>query len=386
MLTAYDGKSITYDAIGNPTNWYNGTSWTFTWQNGRQLARAASSGTIAGYTYDVAGIRDSKTVTTSSGTITYNYLTQNGQVVRQTWTALDNVSHVMDFIYDNNGKPYAFYYDGTLYYYITNLQGDVIRIIDTAGATICTYTYDAWGRLLNSSTNQIFKANPIRYRGYYYDTETGLYYLGSRYYDPVVRRFINADAADFVLENPYGLTDKNMFAYCDNDPVDRADDGGELWGEILTGIAVVAGLTAVAAVAVATAGVGAVAVAGSGAILTGTIGSGTTVLSAVAASSAIVSLTTSVAAKKVSKIEGFRYGQSSKASFSEGANRYKSKNGRDKVTPGNNRAQNQQFRDATRGLTKREKRRLHDEQRNKSSGYHDLKRRAEEIKKGRNRK
>ena len=90
----------------------------------------------------------------------------------------------MDFIYDNNGAPYAFYYDGTLYYYITNLQGDVIRIIDTAGATICTYTYDAWGRLLNSSTNQIFKANPIRYRGYYYDAETGLYYLGSRYYDP----------------------------------------------------------------------------------------------------------------------------------------------------------------------------------------------------------
>ena len=377
LLTAYDGKSITYDAIGNPNVWHNSTGdWNLSWANGRQLTTASNDNHRVSYTYDLAGVRDSKTV----DGVTYNYITQNGQVVRQTWG-----SHVMDFIYDNTGKPYALKYDGTIYYYVLNLQGDVISIITHWGESYGTYTYDAWGNVLSVS-GDIAKLNPIRYRGYYYDTETGLYYLGSRYYDPVVRRFINADAADFVLENPYGLTDKNMFAYCDNDPVDRADDGGELWGEILTGIAVVAGLTAVAAVAVATAGVGAVAVAGSGAILTGTIGSGTTVLSAVAASSAIVSLTTSVAAKKVSKIEGFRYGQSSKASFSEGANRYKSKNGRDKVTPGNNRAQNQQFRDATRGLTKREKRRLHDEQRNKSSGYHDLKRRAEEIKKGRNRK
>ena len=194
------------------------------------------------YTYDLAGVRNSKTVTTTSGTITYNYLTQNGQVVRQTWTDLGNVSHVMDFIYDNNGKPYAFYYDGTLYYYITNLQGDVIRIIDTAGATICTYTYDAWGRLLNSSTNQIFKANPIRYRGYYYDAESGLYYLGSRYYDPQVKRFINADGAALATINPYsdGLTDKNYFAYCDNNPTSRSDDGGQFWD--IVGSAVVGGI------------------------------------------------------------------------------------------------------------------------------------------------
>ena len=141
----------------------------------------------------------------------------------------------MDFIYDNNGKPYAFYYDGTLYYYITNLQGDVIRIIDTAGATICTYTYDAWGRLLNSSTNQIFKANPIRYRGYYYDAESGLYYLGSRYYDPQVKRFVNADGAALATINPYsdGLTDKNYFAYCDNSPVSRSDDSGAFWSLVI---------------------------------------------------------------------------------------------------------------------------------------------------------
>ena len=149
-------------------------------------------------------------------------------MVRQSWTDLDHVSHVMDFIYDNNGKPYAFYYDGTLYYYITNLQGDVIRIIDTAGATICTYTYDAWGRLLNSSTNQIFKANPIRYRGYYYDTESGLYYLGSRYYDPQVKRFINADG---YASTGQGFVGCNMFAYCGNNPIRFVDLNGCFWEE-----------------------------------------------------------------------------------------------------------------------------------------------------------
>ena len=85
-----------------------------------------------------------------------------------------------------------------------------------------------------AQSGSIASINPIRYRGYYYDSETGLYYLGSRYYDPVVKRFINADGATFVTVNPYsdGLTDKNYFAYCDNDPVSRSDDGGELFLEI----------------------------------------------------------------------------------------------------------------------------------------------------------
>ena len=136
----------------------------------------------------------------------------------------------MDFIYDNTGKPYALKYDGTLYYYVLNLQGDVISIVTHWGESYGSYTYDAWGNVLSVS-GDIANLNPIRYRGYYYDTESGLYYLGSRYYDPQVKRFINADGAAFATINPYsnGLTDKNYFAYCDNNPVNRSDQVGELW-------------------------------------------------------------------------------------------------------------------------------------------------------------
>ena len=219
LLTAYDGKSITYDAIGNPAVWHNGTGdWNLSWDNGRQLTEATKGSHIVSYTYDLAGIRNSKTV----DGVTYNYITQNGQVVRQTWG-----SHALDIIYDNTGKPYALNYDGIMYYYVLNLQGDVIAIVTTWGETYGTYTYDAWGNVISQS-GSIASINPIRYRGYYYDSESGLYYLGSRYYDPAVKRFINADGATLAVTNSGELTDKNYFAYCNNNPVMQKDDDGEL--------------------------------------------------------------------------------------------------------------------------------------------------------------
>ena len=85
--------------------------------------------------------------------------------------------------------------------------------------------------------------NPFRYRGYRYDGDTRLYYLQSRYYDPAIGRFVNADGPNFALVNPYsdGITDKNYFAYCDNNPISRSDDGGQFWIEAGVG-AVVGGL------------------------------------------------------------------------------------------------------------------------------------------------
>ncbi len=234
LLTVYDGKSITYDAIGNPQTWRNDKAdWTFTWQNGRQLSSAKSGKTnvTTTYTYDVAGIRDSKKV----GSTTYEYITQNGQVVRQT-----GGGHTLDFVYDNQGRPMTLVYDGTAYTYMLNLQGDVIALLNSSGGYVAKYVYDAWGKVL-SSTGTLAEENPLRYRGYYYDTESELYYLGSRYYDPAVKRFINADTLDILTVNTYGLTDKNLFSYCDNNPVLKKDDGGYL-PTVVVGAIVGAGL------------------------------------------------------------------------------------------------------------------------------------------------
>ena len=220
LLTAYDGQTITYDEIGNPTSYYNGTRWAFDWEKGRQLVRAESDDHVIEYTYDMAGIRDSKTV----DGVEYNYLTLDGKVVRQTWG-----SNVLDIIYDNSGLPYALKYNGAYYIYVLNQQGDVIRIVNSTGATVAEYRYDAWGNVIYSN-GSMAAINPIRYRGYYYDTETGFYYLQSRYYDPSIGRFINADS---VTSTGQSFIGHNMFAYCGNNPVIRIDTSGDSFAIVI---------------------------------------------------------------------------------------------------------------------------------------------------------
>ena len=162
------------------------------------------------------------------GSTTYNYYYTDGRLVRQTWG-----SNYMDFLYDENGSAYSFIYNGTQYYYVKNLQGDVVRILNASGATVVAYSYDAWGKctVTTGASNAIANANPIRYRGYYYDTDTGFYYLQSRYYDPTIKRFISADDAGLLGVNG-DFTSLNLYAYCGNNPVARSDDGGEAWTTI----------------------------------------------------------------------------------------------------------------------------------------------------------
>ena len=105
----------------------------------------------------------------------------------------------MDFLYDESGSPYSFIYNGTQYYYVKNLQGDVVKILNASGSVVANYYYDAWGKVTTSSS--IGQTNPIRYRGYYYDTDTGFYYLQSRYYDPTIKRFISADDESLIGVN-----------------------------------------------------------------------------------------------------------------------------------------------------------------------------------------
>ena len=224
---------------GNPTNWYNGskTYTGLTWQQGRQLAGLTVGETSVSYEYDADGIR-TKMV---AGDVTYEFVTQGGKLMRETATNSSAV-YVMDFIYDNAGRPFAvkFSKNGgssfTTFYYVLNLQGDVVAITKADGTVVAKYTYDAWGNLtslINANGTEIVNRttgtaiafwNPLTYRGYIRDRETGFYYLQSRYYDPANHRFINADS---YASTGKGFAGTNMFAYCNNSPVLYADYDGK---------------------------------------------------------------------------------------------------------------------------------------------------------------
>ena len=125
------------------------------------------------------------------------------------------------------------------YAYIQNLQGDIAGIIDASGTEVVKYTYDAWGKVLSTTgllVATLGTVQPFRYRGYVYDVETGLYYVSSRYYDPEIGRFISPDTTDVLISTPLALTDKNLYAYCDNNPVIREDKDGQFWNIIVGAI------------------------------------------------------------------------------------------------------------------------------------------------------
>ena len=220
LLTAFNGKSITYDAIGNPLS--DGT-WTYAWQHGRQLASMSKSGSSITYGYNADGKRISKTV---NGT-TYNFSYLGDQLTEMTWG-----SNKLHFTYDSTG-PASVTYNGNRYFYLKNAQGDVTGLVNASGTQVVSYTYDPWGAPMSTDGTMaatLGAANPLRYRGYVYDSETGLYYLSSRYYNPTWGRFVNADTADVLGASPDKANwDKNLFAYCDNDPINRQDDEGDLW-------------------------------------------------------------------------------------------------------------------------------------------------------------
>ena len=136
------------------------------------------------------------------------------------------------FLYDDKGTPYGMFtvLDGVqqYFFYLYNAQGDVIAIIDDYAERVVNYEYSTWGELLSvtgSKADTVGTLNPFRYRGYCYDTETGFYYLNSRYYDPVTQRFVNGDG---YASTGQGILGNNMFAYCLNNPVAYKDPSGEI--------------------------------------------------------------------------------------------------------------------------------------------------------------
>lgn len=217
LLTFYDGQNLYYDENGNLTN--DGT-WTYTWEQGRQLATMSDGTTTWTYTYDANGMRVGRT----NGTDTYTYLYTNGLLSMMT-----KGDKTLYFTYDAAGMPLTVNYNGITYYYVTNLQGDVIAIVDGNGYAVAEYIYNAWGyqvSAVSASSTDLCSINPLRYRGYIYDGATGLYYLQSRYYDPEIGRFISADA---YVSTGQGILGDNMYTYCGNNPCMHTDPTGEFF-------------------------------------------------------------------------------------------------------------------------------------------------------------
>lgn len=189
-----------------------------------------------------AGERISRTITGENGqAITTRYIYNGGILAGQSW----DDGKTLEFYYDNNGEYFGFRYNNAEYYYLRNGQNDVTGIVDSTGVVVVKYSYDAWGKQLSvtdgagnpiTDADHVGMINPIRYRGYCYETETGYYWLKTRYYSSEMQRFLNADG---YISTGQGMLGTNLFAYCGNNPVNRFDPTGKSWVSTIVAVIVI---------------------------------------------------------------------------------------------------------------------------------------------------
>ncbi len=224
--------------MGNPLS-YKGR--TLTWQ-GRRLISYGIENKKATYSYDFNNVRTSKIATDGTTSITSKYIYDGNNLIAEQRTVKGpdkDKSVWLYYIYGVDGIA-GFNYNGVTYLYRKNIQGDITHIYRKDGnkdlVEVAHYAYDAWGNTeILSETDKIGSLNPFRYRGYYFDIETKLYYLISRYYDPETCRFISADGIEYL--DPETLGGLNLYAYCCNNPVMAVDplgtwDWGKFWKKV----------------------------------------------------------------------------------------------------------------------------------------------------------
>ena len=249
-LTSFGGTSISYNAMGCPTtvNGYN-TAWAKGKLSALSKGTAAVGQHIYNYSYNAygqrIGVRYTFWLSAPSSAIAMGTLMgytkafcydQSGRLICErkigNYYGEGTASEQTVFLYDETGII-GMMYTGTngttaTYYFRRNLLGDVIGIYNTNGDKVGGYAYDAWGNCtITLNTNDIATKNPIRYRGYYYDQDTGLYYLNARYYSPTWRRFISPDDTSYL--DPEIESGLNLYCYCNDDPVNYADPSGHSW-------------------------------------------------------------------------------------------------------------------------------------------------------------
>jgi len=222
QLSKFNHESIDYDNLGNPIKINDNIA--LEWSNGRELKTYNDSQYNIYYEYDSNGIRTGKIVNNNQ----IKYYLRDNRVILEI-----NGPDVIYYIYNDESGLIGFKYNNSLYYYVKNLQKDIIGIIDCKYNLVANYTYDSWGNIISitdgngndisNNENHIGNINPFRYRSYYYDKETKLYYLNSRYYNPKWGRFLNSDT---IIGTADDLRGHNLYLYCDNNPINLSDLDG----------------------------------------------------------------------------------------------------------------------------------------------------------------
>lgn len=221
-MLCYNNEKISYDEFGNPLNYREG--WSFTWENNK-LVKTSKPGINIKYVYDENGNRIKKI--TNGVTTVFDFMNNSNQ---------KSDKNILHWYFPEENELKSFNYNGKDYTYFYNLQGDIIGIFDEQNNIVAKYTYDTWGKLIsivdqngNDVTNDVTHIgyiNPLRYRGYYYDSETKLYYLNSRYYDPETGRFLSKDDEQYSKNNDTDICNINLYSYCLNNPVNMVDYDG----------------------------------------------------------------------------------------------------------------------------------------------------------------